>query len=78
MQDALSCSPARPDGDSDMDLLIEASQDCHEAVDGEAAELSLANSREIGSSDAGDFIRLPNPEVLIVEHADDPRGQYGA
>jgi hypothetical protein len=34
-------APARPDGDSHVDPLIEARQDRHEAIDGKATELRL-------------------------------------
>jgi hypothetical protein len=63
------------DSDRHFDLLAEPGQNRHQAVDGEAVELRLADAGEIRCGDARQLLRGPHRQFPVVEHANDTRGQ---
>ena len=46
---------------------------CHKPVDGEAAEICIADALEIRRGDADQFLRGAHGELAVVEHPDDTR-----
>src|SRR5712692_4691977 len=68
---------ARFERNGHLDLLIELAEDRNHAVKSEAAKLRVANAREFGVRNAGEFFCVPRRELAFVEHANDFRGRNG-
>jgi hypothetical protein len=67
----------RPDRHVNIDLLPEAVQDGHQAVDRETAELGIADAGELAVIDPAQLCRLTGRQFLVIEHADNLGGQKG-
>jgi hypothetical protein len=63
------------DFDRDLDLLAEAGEHSHQPVDGEAVELGLADAGEVRGRDAGQLVRRADRQLVVIQHADDTRGE---
>ena len=59
------------DGDGDFDLLPEATEDGHQAVNREAAEFRLPDAREFTVGDPGQSFRPTGGQALRVEDLSD-------
>jgi hypothetical protein len=55
----------------DFNAGAEAVDDRHEAIHGEAAEVGVADAREVGGGNAGAGVRGANRQVFPVERLDD-------
>jgi|ERR1700678_2141349 hypothetical protein len=69
---------ARSHVDTDFDVTIEFAKYRYHAVEGEAVELRVSDTREIGMRNAGQLFRGPRAKLAVIEHTDDPRREDGA
>src|SRR3954469_15923939 len=59
----------------DLDLLPKGSQDRHQPINGEPAEIGLADAGEIRCHDAGYILGRAHCQIALVKHADNTCSQ---
>src|ERR1043166_2757310 len=66
-----------PHVDADLHVPIELAQDRDHAIEREALQPGIANTREIGGCESCKLVRAPHADPAIVEHANNSRAKNG-
>lgn len=68
---AIPLRPPRRHSERKFDLLAQLGQNCHQPIQGEPAELGVADAGEIGMTDSGRLLRLPGGPLSLIEYLGD-------